>query len=63
MDDNDILKNYSRQLFSDEVEYVLGYNPELGFNPYWWVVQGAYDKDILSDLSHGDLDFGGADSA
>lgn len=30
---DDSLKNYSRKLFSDEVEYMLGYNPELGFNP------------------------------
>ena len=33
----DILKNYSKKQFSDEVEYWLGYNPELGFNPYYWI--------------------------
>jgi hypothetical protein len=47
---DDILKNYSRKLFSDEVEYILGYDPELGFNPYYWVVQGEHDKSALPDL-------------
>ena len=51
---DDALKNYNRQFFSDELEY----NPELGFNPYWWVnrvVENSYkslsEKDRKNMLS------------
>lgn len=44
---DDILKAYDTRKYSDEVSEIIGFDPELGFNPYFWISRRLYEKMVI----------------